>query len=437
MSLPEDGAFRLRDATVPACLADGLDLDADRDGLVRLDLRIEAGRIAEVTPAGGPSAPGDVALGGRMVWPAPADLHTHLDKGHIRPRARNADGRFDTALATVRADREANWSAIDVAARTEFALRCAHAHGTAAIRTHLDSSGKQAAISWPVFAEARERWAGRIALQAVSLATCEDYRGPAGEALADLVAEHGGVLGLVPRMDPDLDDDLDRFFRLAAERGLDVDMHVDESGDPEDRALDRVARAVIRHGFAGAVVAGHCCSLAVQDEATALGTLDRVAEAGMAVVSLPMCNMYLQDRVPDRTPRWRGVTLLHEMRARGIPVAVASDNTRDPFYAYGDLDPHEVFREAVRIAHLDHPFGDWAATLTRTPAAIMGLADTGVLRAGAPADLVVFEGRSFSETLSRPESGRVVLRAGRPIDARPPSYAELDGLFADAAGGAT
>jgi cytosine deaminase len=55
-----------------------------------------------------------------------------------------------------------------------------------------------------------------------------------------------------------------------------------------------------------------------------------------------------------RTPRWRGVTLVHEMKARGIPVAFASDNTRDPFYAYGDLDMVEVMREATRIAHLDH-----------------------------------------------------------------------------------
>ena len=62
-----------------------------------------------------------------------------------------------------------------------------------------------------------------------------------------------------------------------------------------------------------------------------------MAKAGISVVSLPMCNLYLQDRRTDgTTPRWRGVTLLHEMKARGIKVAIASDNTRDPFYAYGD-----------------------------------------------------------------------------------------------------
>jgi cytosine deaminase len=428
VQLPSDGAYTLANVRAPACLVDGFATGpADHEDVVALDVGIEVG------PEGGgrltaPGAGARIDTAGRMAWPAPVDLHTHLDKGHIWPRARNTDGGFWTALETVRRDREANWRAEDVAARMEFALRCAWAHGTTAIRTHLDSAAPQDAISWPVFAEMRARWADRITLQAVSLATFEDYAGPAGPALADRVAEHGGILGLVPWMCDDLDDRLDRWFALAGERGLDADMHVDESLDPNDATLRHVAEAAIRTGYRGRIVCGHCCSLSVQDEATVKRTLDAVAAAGIAVVSLPLCNLYLQDR-GGGTPRRRGVTLLHEMKARGIPVAVASDNTRDPFYAYGDLDVHEVFREAVRIGHLDHPFADWVRTVTATPAALMGLSDRGVLRPGAPADLVLFEGRSFSEVLSRPESRRRVLRGGRASDAEAPAYRDLDPLF--------
>ena len=96
-----------------------------------------------------------------------------------------------------------------------------------------------------------------------------------------------------------------------------------------------------------------------------------------------MCNLYLQDRRHDgTTPRWRGVTLLHEMKARGIPVAVASDNTRDPFYAYGDLDMLEVYRMATRILHFDHPVGDWPQAVAATPADIMRLQGAGTLVPG-------------------------------------------------------
>jgi cytosine deaminase len=128
------------------------------------------------------------------------------------------------------------------------------------------------------------------------------------------------------------------------------------------------------------------------------------------------------------TPIRRGVTLLREFRTAGVPVAIASDNTRDPFYAYGDLDAVEVFREATRIAHLDHPFGDWPGAITRTPAKVMGI-EAGTIRPGGPADLVLFPARSYSELLSRPQSNRTVIRAGRAIDTSLPDYRELDQLL--------
>ena len=153
-----------------------------------------------------------------------------------------------------------------------------------------------------------------------------------------------------------------------------------------------------------------------------------VVEAGIAVVSLPMCNLYLQDRVPGRTPRWRGATLLHELAARGVRVAVASDNCRDAFFGFGDHDVLEVYREATRICHLDRPYGDWPRAVTATPADLMGLAGAGRIGPGGPADLILFEGRSWSELLSRPQANRVVLRNGAPIDGRLPDYRELDDL---------
>jgi len=429
ITIPEDGSYTLRDATVPSAMveAPSLATAADADSCVRVDIGVDAGRIASVTAATGT---GDgTALGGRMVWPSPVDMHTHLDKGHIWPRAANPDGSFMGALETVRADRTANWTAADVATRMDFALRCAFAHGTAAIRTHLDSIPPQPAISWPVFSDLRAKWQGRIELQAVSLISTLEYVGDTPAYLADLVAEHRGVMGLVPLMGDGLEAQLDQFFELAGARGLDCDLHVDETEDPAARTLEQVARSALRTGFRGRVTCGHCCSLSLQPEAYVGEVLDLLAEAEIAIVSLPMCNLYLQDRHAGRTPRWRGVTLLHEMRARGIEVAVASDNTRDPFYAYGDLDLVEVFRAAVRILHLDHPFGDWPALVGRNPAHIMGLRDRGVIRVGAPADLVIMEGRRFSEVLARPQSRRIVLRAGRAIDTTPPDYAELDTLF--------
>jgi len=416
-TLPDAPRLRLRNLTVPACLL------GRSGGLVRHDLTLECGRIAE--------GPADVTLDmrGAMAFPAFVDMHTHLDKGHIWPRSPNPDGTFAGALETVGRDRRARWSAEDVRARMDFALRCAFAHGTAAIRTHLDSIPPQGAISFPVFSELRADWAGRIALQAACLVGAEDVDADGAFArTADLVADTGGVLGMVTYPLPDLNDRLRRFFRLAADRGLHADFHVDETGDPGTATLREIARIAIETGFDAPITVGHCCSLAVQPDSEAFETLDLVAKAGLNVVSLPMCNMYLQDRAAGRTPRWRGITLVHEMKARGINVSFASDNTRDPFHAYGDLDMIEVMREATRIAHLDHSDPDWAQAFVTNPARACGLAIPG-LAPGAPADLVITRARDWTELFARPQSDRIVLRAGRAIDRTLPDYAELDHLM--------
>jgi cytosine deaminase len=216
---------------------------------------------------------------------------------------------------------------------------------------------------------------------------------------------------------------------LAAERQLNLDFHGDENGDADSVTLRQVAKAALRHQFGGKITCGHCCSLAVQPPELVTETLELVKEAGIGIVSLPTCNLYLQDRGFQRTPRWRGVTLLHELKKAGISVAIASDNCRDPFYGFGDHDLLEVFNLGVRIAHLDMPYRDWPGVVTKTPAELMGLTNVGKIGVGLPADLILFKGRSFSELLSRPQQDRVVLRNGKPIDTTLPDYRELDDLL--------
>ena len=348
-AIPDSRAYRLRNCTVAPVFGGG-------DGAIDIDIR--DGRIAAIGPAAPPSPDlPSVDCRAGMAWPAFVDLHAHIDKAHIWGRAPNPDGSWLAALETVRADRLARWTAADVEQRMDFSLRSAFAHGTRALRTHIDSLPPQAAISWPVFARMRERWRGRIELQGSALGPVEMLLGEDGSALADLVADHQGILGCVLKSTPGPQAALDRVFGLARERGLELDFHADETDDPGSTMLRHVAEAALRWSYEGRVTCGHCCSLAVQGEAEAEATMRLAARAGLTIASLPMCNLYLQDRSPGRTPRWRGVTLVRELAAAGVKVAFGSDNVRDPFYAYGDYDMLEVFREAVRIAHLDHPLG--------------------------------------------------------------------------------
>lgn len=432
INIPADGHYVLANASVPVSVMG----EANSGALRRVDITIADGIITAIAPAGMPSGPNVVALDGGIVLPAFVDLHTHLDKGQIWPRQQNPDGSWSGALMAVLEDRQANWAAADVERRMDFSLRCAFAHGTAAIRTHLDMAPPQHGISWDVFEIMRARWAGRIELQGVALMGPDTILDPGAlRAIAERTKAAGGVLGgstAVHAQNPLI---MRRLLETAGDFGLDLDLHIDETGDPAADALISLADAVIETGFAGTVVAGHCCALARQPAERAPAIVARVAQAGIAVVSLPMCNMYLQDRDNGdgvRTPRWRGVTLLNELKAAGVAVAIASDNTRDPFYAYGDLDGFEVLREGARILQFDHPQADafaWARSVGADPAAIAGFAHGAIIAPEAPAELVLFGARSWTELMSRPQTDRTVLRSGAIIDTTLPDYRELDDLM--------
>ena len=452
-SVPTDGtdSFTLRNARVPGCVTRGAseELETDRDGLCLVDIEIREGRIYAIDPAGKARASNlrQVDVDGGMCWPTFSDIHCHIDKGHTCERTRNESGSLAGADDSCAKD-ETHWDREDVRRRMEFSLRSAYAHGTSAIRTHIMSGPKQGAIAWPVFYELRGKWKGKVELQGVSLNILSFFRDEvAAKELADNVKSHGGILGAAvsctdrggyadeeyTTCGDEMPALLDVVFRLASERGLDLDFHVDENGNEVSKGLLHISEAAMRSGFKGRIVCGHCCSLAAQSPAELARIVAVAKRAGVVVVSLPIVNQWLQNRdeLGIRTPIRRGVTTLKELDDSGVPVCLASDNTRDQFYGYGDLDMLEIFRESCRIGHLDRPISRWPLAVTARPAEIMGLhAHSGLVSVGGPADLVVFRGRHYSELLSRPQLDRLVLRDGKPLTEDVPDYRELDDLNA-------
>ncbi|AFZ35685.1 amidohydrolase [Stanieria cyanosphaera PCC 7437] len=421
--------YWLKNAHISSCFLKINTINSYPEQLVLVDIEIENGKIKQVLPARQKNnLDNSINLNKSIILPCLIDCHTHLDKGHIWQRSPNLDGTFDNALDIAIKDAEKYWQAEDVYRRMEFGIKCSYAHGTIALRTHIDCYGEQAEISLNVFQQLQQKWQDKITLQAVSLVSLDYYQTEAGITLADKIAEIGGILGGVAFMNPQLNSQLDTVFTLAKERNLDLDFHADENNDPNSICLKKIAEAAIRNQFKGKILCGHCCSLAVQSEEVVAKAIALVKQANLGVVSLPMCNLYLQDRKPGTTPFWRGVTKVHELKQAGIPVAFASDNCRDPFYGFGDHDVLEVFNQSVRIAHLDTPYSDWISSVTTTPADLMGLSDLGKIEVGQPANLIIFKARYFSELLSRSQHDRIVLRNGKPIDTTLPDYAELDDL---------
>ena len=434
---PSGSKIHVKNLHVPrSFLAGELARDWQGHEQVSLDFIIDDGKIAAMLPGGSESQAPLFDVDGGQAWPPFADLHTHLDKGQIWARASNNEGTIEVARAKTRIDTLANWKQDDVRARFDFALRSAYAHGTTAIRTHIDCFvTAQASISFSVFRELRDRWAGRIDLQASALVSKDLYDDLSNSSLVDLIAESGACLGgitfrLEESEDPALlAGKLDRLFAIAKSRGLDVDLHVDETGSGASGTLAQIAEAVLRSNFKGQVVCGHCCSLAVLTDEQAKRTIALAQEANLNIVSLPLVNQYLQGRLTGMTPRWRGVTQLRELKSAGVGVSLASDNCRDPYHPFGDLDLLEVFAGGVRIGHLDAAMNDWACAVTTTPAHVIKASHIGPFKTGMVANFQIFKGRSFSELLARSQSDRLVIRNGAPIDTTLPDYKELDHIL--------
>jgi cytosine deaminase len=427
----------LRRARVPVALLPPALIPGIADPLepaVLCDVAIDGSRIASVRPSvaaeAAPSAVGRVMdLDGALVFPAFIDAHTHLDKAHTWWRAPNRTGTFPDALETLGRDK-VNWTAEDLRRRAGFALRCAWAHGTRVVRTHVDTWLPHGETSHAVMAELRAEWRGRIELQTVPLCGGDSYEGANGEKIADVALRHGAsALGGFLQMSVNLPRQIDRLLTLARARGVGLDLHVDENNNPAAEVLRHVAEGVLRHAFPLSVVCGHACSLAMQAPERQRSTIALVKEAGIGVISLPQCNLYLQDRRGaefPRTPRWRGLTLIHDLLDAGVPVACASDNVRDAFHAFGDLDMVEVYAQGLRLAHLDACLADSVRVVTSTAADLVGRPEFGRVAPGAPAHLVIFSARGFSELLSRPAAPRRCVD-GEDVHAPPlPDYAELN-----------
>lgn len=418
---------RVPAAVLPVGMLEGASLDSLEPWL-QVDIEIVDGVFSRIGPSLA-AAPGARVIDAdrRIVLPGLIDAHVHLDKTHTWDRAPNRSATFAEALSTLARDK-AHWTEEDLFRRASFGLRCAYAHGTRLIRTHVDTGLPWAEVSHAVMAELRRQWKGVIALQTVPLCPGADWLGPHGPALADLALKHGAsALGGFLLPGPELPAQIGRLLELAEERGVGIDLHVDENGDPAAEVLRAVATGVLRAEFRRPVTCGHCCSLAVQAPDRVRSTVALVREAGIGVIALPDCNLYLQGRRTGgypRSPVWRGLTLINDLCDAGVPVACASDNVHDAFHRYGDYDMLQVWALAVRLGHLDERLSESVEMVTRTPAVLAGRADLGRIEPGLPASLVLLPGRSLSEALSRPAAPRSRLDGETLASPEPPAWTQ-------------
>jgi len=398
------------------------------DGRVGVDIAVNDGRIAAVEPSIQTQAHTEIDAAGNLVTPPFVDAHFHMDAtlSYGLPRV-NQSGTLLEGIAL--------WGELKPQltqdALIERALQyCdwAVGRGLLAIRSHVDICDDRL-LAVEALLHVKKQVAPYLDLQLVAFPQDGILRSQtAFENLRRAVALGVDVVGGIPHFERTYADGTESVRLLcefAAEHGLPVDMHCDESDDPMSRHIETLAYQTQRLGLQGRVTGSHLTSMHSMDNYYVSKLLPLIREAGVAAIANPLINITLQGR-HDSYPKRRGMTRVPEMMAVGINVAFGQDCAMDPWYSLGSGDMLEVAHMGLHVAQMtgQAAMRQCFAAVTENPARILGLQNYGVAP-GCNADLVILDATNVIDAIRLRASRTYVLRKGKVISRTPAAHASL------------
>ena len=400
------------------------------DGRTDIDLLVQGGRIAAI--GHGLSAPEGTPVidaAGQLLAPSFVDAHFHMDStlSYGLPRV-NASGTLLEGIAL--------WGELKPHLTQEALVQralqyCdwAVAKGLLAIRSHVDVCDDRL-LAVEALLQVKRQVAPYLDLQLVAFPQDGLLRSP--NALANLkrALDLGvDVIGGIPHFERTMADgarSVQILCALAAERGLRVDMHCDESDDPLSRHIETLACETQRLGLQGRVTGSHLTSMHSMDNYYVSKLLPLIAEAGVHAVANPLINITLQGR-HDSYPKRRGMTRVPELMAQGLTVAFGQDCVMDPWYSLGCADMLDVASMGLHVAQMTSQAGmrQCFDAVTVNAAHILHLDGYG-LEAGCHADFVLLQARDAVEAIRLRATRLAVYRRGRRVASSPAATATLN-----------
>ena len=394
----------------------------------RHDIGIEAGKITAIAPSIDGETTREIEASGYLVAAPFVDPHFHMDATLSLGLPRlNMSGTLLEGIAL--------WGELKphltVEAIKERAMRycdLAVSQGLLSIRTHVDVCDDRL-LAVEALLEVKREYAPYIDLQLVAFPQDGLYRSATAEANLLRALDKGvDVVGGIPHFERTMADgaaSVTRLCEIAADRGLRVDLHCDETDDPNSRHIETLAAETTRLGLGERVVGSHLTSMHSMDNYYVTKLIPLMAESGLQVVPNPLINITLQGR-SDTYPKRRGLTRVPDLRNAGVNVAFGQDCCMDPWYPLGSADMLEVAHMAVHALPMTSRDGmAWAFdSVTLGGAKAMGLPDPTV-RVGGPANLVILQATDPIEAIRLKPARLAVIRGGKVLAETAPRIASL------------
>ncbi len=402
------------------------------DGRQDMAIAVRDQRIAEVAPSAQlaqAQAAQTLDAAGQLVSPPFVDAHFHLDSAlsYGRPRV-NASGTLLEGIA-LWGELKPTLTQDAIVERALAYCDGAVARGLLAIRSHVDICDPRL-LAVEALLQVRERVKPYLDLQLVAFPQDGVLRSPgAFERLKRALDLGVDVVGGIPHFERTMADGAASVKLLceeAAQRGLRVDMHCDESDDPLSRHIETLAYETRRLGLQGRVAGSHLTSMHSMDNYYVSKLLPLLREAGVAAIANPLINIVLQGR-HDTYPKRRGMTRVPELLAAGVEVAFGLDCVLDPWYPLGNADLLDAAYMGLHVAQMTgtDAMRQCFDAVTTTPARILGLEGYG-LAPGAHADFVLLQARDPIEAIRLRATRLAVVRRGHIVARTPASLTSLD-----------
>jgi cytosine/creatinine deaminase len=398
------------------------------DGRTGVDIAIEDERIAAIGIGIAAEARDRIDATGNLVSPPFVDSHFHLDAALSLGRPRfNETGTLLEGIA-LWSEAKALITAEDIEARALALCRWSIANGTLALRSHVDVCD-DSLLAVEALLGVRDKMKPYLDLQFVAFPQDGYLRSPSARDNLRRALDLGvDVVGGIPhfkRTTADGTSSIAELCRIAADRGLRVDMHCDESDDPQSRHIETLTAETKRLGLEGRVAGSHLTSMHSMDNYYVSKLIPLMAEARIHAIANPLINITLQGR-HDTYPKRRGMTRVKELLAAGVNTAFGHDCVMDPWYSLGRHDMLEVAFMGLHVGQMTGRKEMRAIydAITVNGAAALGLEDYG-LAEGKPADLVVLQASDPIEALRLQATRLFVIRRGKIIASATPAISKL------------